>query len=275
MKTKRLFTLLSLALIAVVISLSGCKNRNQNNKTSNTIKQAYKTRIKKEVQSFIYPLPTSYQVIQMLKDIGISYIIGISNPPDRVNQYLSLKSKALALGIYGADLSYASIYNMRQDILNYLDVIKKLGDDLDLKSVYNENIFKRINDNIDNKDTLVNIMTNALFDSYNQLNKSDNGNLALLMVAGSWIEALYLTTHVSGNAYNNYKLVKIIFDQKESLTKLMNVLEEYKDNQDIGDLINILTPLQQKYNAIQGSMTEKQLQEISTEVEKVRKKLIE
>ena len=118
-------------------------------------------------------------------------------------------------------------------------------------------------------------MTNALFDSYNQLNKSDNGNLALLMVAGSWIEALYLTTHVSGNAYNNYKLVKIIFDQKESLTKLMNVLEEYKDNQDIGDLINILTPLQQKYNAIQGSMTEKQLQEISTEVEKVRKKLIE
>ncbi len=275
MKTKRLFYLFSLILVAVVISFSGCKNRNQNNKASNPMEQAHKTHIKKEVKSFIYPLPTSYEVIQMLKDIGISYIIGISNPPDRVNQYLSLKSKALALGVSGADLSYASIYNMRQDILNYLDAIKKLGEDLDLKSVYNENIFKRINNNIDNKDTLVNILTNALYDSYNQLNMSDNGNLALLMVTGSWVEALYLTTHVSDNAYNNYNLVKIIFDQKESLTKLMGVLEEYKDNQDISDLINILAPLQQQYNAIQGSMTEKQLQAISAEVEKIRNKLIE
>ncbi len=274
MKTRSFLTLLIPALLTIIISFTGCKNRKTQTNAVNTTEEVQKTRIKTEVKSFIYPLPTSYEVVQMLQDIGISYIIGISNPPENINQYLSLKSKALALGIYGADLGYASIYNMRQDIINYLDVIKKLGEDLDLKSVYNESLFKRISNNLDNKDTLVNILSGALFKSYNQLNTDGRGNLALLMVAGGWIEALYLTTHVSDNAFNNYKLVKIIFDQKKSLSKLMDVLEENKNNSDINGLIRILTPLQQKYDAIQGSMTEKQLRDISTEVENIRNKLL-
>ena len=234
-----------------------------------------KSKIQGHVKDFIYPLPTPLEVIQMLQDIGISYIIGISNYPENVNQYLSAKSKAVALGVYGTDLSYASIYNMQQDLFLYLETIKKLAQELDLQSVYNEDILSQIKNNIDKKDTLVNILSNSLFESYNSLNKNGKGDLALRMVAGGWIEALYLTTHVSENSYNNYKLVKIIFEQKSSLNKLFDVLNEKKDNPSIQELIDIFTPLKKTYDSIQGSLTEDQLKKIIMEVEKARNKLLQ
>ncbi len=262
--------------LSALLLTSSCKSRNTSQKpvSSTDLPLEKKQDLKKQVQEFLYPLPTSMEVVQMLQDIGISYIIGISNPVENVDKYMSSHSKAIALGVYGSDLSYASVYNMQQDVISYLDAIKKLASELYLQDVYNESIINRINNNLNNKDSLVNILTNVLFDSYNKLNQNGKGDIALLMVTGGWIEALYLTTHVSANSYDNYELVKIIADQKTSLDKLMDVLNERKDVPVIQDLINTLQPLKKLYDEAGDSMTEKQLKDISTEVEKIRNKLL-
>ena len=276
MKTKFFYPLVSIILFATLI-VSGCKNKGGGQKGSSAGQVApleNKQEIKKQVQEFLYPLPTSMEVVQMLQDIGIPYIIGISNSIDNVNKYMSSGSKAIALGVYGADLSYASVYNMQQDVISYLDVIRKLAGELYLQDVYNEKIIERINSNLNNKDSLVNILTNVLFESYNKLNQNGKGDIALDMVTGGWVEALYLTTHVTANSYNNYDLVKIIADQKKSLDKLMDVLNERKDDPSIHNLITTLEPLQKLYAAAGSSMTEKQLKGISAEIEKIRNKIL-
>ncbi len=275
MKKKMLY-MGAFVVFSAVLLTSGCKNRSSNNNSvsSENLPVEKKQEIKKQVKDFLYPLPTSMEVVQMLQDIGISYIIGISNPVDNVDKYMSSHSKAIALGVYGSDLSYASVYNMQQDVISYLDVIKKLASELYLQEVYNEKIITRINNNLNNKDSLVNILTNVLFDSYNKLNQNGKGDIALLMVAGGWVEALYLTTHVSANSYNNYELVKIIADQKKSLDKLMDVLNERKNDSVIHDLITTLQPLKKLYDEAGDSMTEQQLKDISAEVEKIRNKLL-
>ena len=43
-----------------------------------------------------------------------------------MNQYATDFSKALNLGIYGADLGYVSMYNKTQDAISYLAVIASL-----------------------------------------------------------------------------------------------------------------------------------------------------
>jgi len=276
MRKKIFYPVAFLALSAALIT-GGCKNRENANKNigaEEITPLENKQEIKKQVKEFLYPLPTTLEVVQMLQDIGISYIIGISNPTENVNKYMSSRSKAMALGVYGADLSYASVYNMQQDVISYLDVIRKLAGDLYLQDVYNEKIVERINNNLNNKDSLVNILTNVLFESYNKLNRNGKGDIALMMVTGGWVEALYLTTHVSANSYDNYELVKIIAGQKESLDKLMDVLNERKDDPAILDLIETLQPLQDLYNKAGDSMTEKQLHAISVETEKIRNKLL-
>ncbi len=275
MKKQMLYYGTFLVLSALLVT-TGCKSKKNAGEavSSGNLPIENKQEIRKQVQEFLYPLPTSMEVVQMLQDIGISYIIGISNPIENVDKYMSSGSKAIALGVYGSDLSYASVYNMQQDVISYLDVIKKLASELYLQDVYNEKIIKRINNNLNNKDSLVNILTNVLFESYNKLNQNGKGDIALMMVTGGWIEALYLTTHVSANSYDNYELVKIIADQKKSLDKLLDVLNERKGDASMDNLINTLQPLKKLYDEAGDSMTEKQLNAISAEVEKIRNKLL-
>jgi len=275
---KRSFFTVSLIILSLIWLVgTSCKNRQTSTSRedeSENIPIENKQELKKQVQEFLYPLPTTVEVVQMLQDIGISYIIGISNPTENADKYMSSRSKAIALGVYGADLSYASVYNMQQDVISYLDVIRKLAGELYLQDVYNEKIVERINNNLNNKDSLVNILTNVLFESYNKLNQNGKGDIALMMVTGGWVEALYLTTHVSANSYDNYELVKIIAGQKESLDKLMDVLNERKDDPAIAELIRTLQPLKALYDEAGDSLTEDQLHKISAEVEKVRNKLL-
>lgn len=269
------FSLPVILILSASFLFTGCK-QGQTSRTTEKISGEnldVKESIQKQVEDFIYPLPTSYEVVQMLKDIGIPYIIGISNPPENAPRYLTAKSQAYNIGVYSADLSYASVYNMQQDVMLFLETVKKLGDELGLASVYNENLFDRIEANLNNKDTLVNLLSGALFDSYNQLNQNGKGTLSHLMVAGGWIEAFYLTTHVSATSYNNFELVKIIFEQKKSLEKLLDVLNQNKNDSDIAELLEWLQPLKAQFDTVEGSMTEEQINKVTKLVEDLRTKL--
>jgi len=113
---------------------------------------------------------------------------------------------------------------MTQETMLYLEAITQLGNDLGISSIYNEELLKAIEDNVNNKDTLVEIITTTIYDTYDFLNQNSKGDLALLMVSGGWVEALYLTTNVSANIGNNPEIVKIIYGQKPSLEKLLVIL---------------------------------------------------
>ena len=69
----------------------------------------------RELEEAVYPLPTSAEVIKMLTELELGYMIGISNPVENISRYSTSGRKAINMGIYGADVSYATLYNMNQD----------------------------------------------------------------------------------------------------------------------------------------------------------------
>jgi len=106
------------------------------------------------------------------------------------------------------------------------------------------------------------------------LNRNGKASLSLLVIGGSWIEGLFLTTHVSANVYHNYEIVKIIHEQKEPLEQLINLLEEYQAEQIIQEFIDDLTPLKEIYDSIGDTLTEEQVNDISSAVETLREEII-
>ena len=262
-----------LTIILITLIFAGaCKNKAE--RETKFFKPIVKEAIKKEVEEIVYPLPTSFEVTNMLNDIGIAYIIGISNPAENADRYFTEKSKAFNLGIYGADLCYASTYHMKQDVLLFLEASKKLTDDLGISAIYNEELVKKVEENIDNKDEWVDIITNSFYEVYEYLQKDDRSNLSLMIVSGSWIEALYLTTHVSSSVYHNYQIVKIIHEQKSSLDKLINILQEYKDDKDISELLQDLGPIKKVYDSIDESLNQQQVEAIILAIESIRDKIV-
>ncbi|UCG26672.1 MAG: hypothetical protein JSV24_06735 [Bacteroidales bacterium] len=268
----------SLCLIVILfLALGGCKSspsKEETAKNKNLFEPLVKDAIEEEVEEFISPLPSSFEVTEMLNDIGISYILGISNSVDNVDRYFTERSKALNLGVYSADLSYASTYQMKQEVMLILEAAKKLTDDLEISTTFNETLVEEIEKNLDNKDALVDIITDSFNDTYNFLNKNDKGGLSLLIVAGSWVEALFLTTHVSANVYHNYEIVKIIYDQKVSLEKLISLMEGFNEDPYLKDFLEEIAPLREIYDTIDETLTEDQVNQISATVEALREKII-
>lgn len=268
---------LVLVLMAIILVFPACKmGRKSSGNDSAASGELDKARVEKDVREFVYPLPTSFEVTEMLNRIGAAYILTLTNPVANVEKYLTEKSKAINLGIYGADLSYASTYNQKQEVISFMDVSKKLIDALNISGAISPDIVEQVEANQDDKDKLVEIITNSFYDTYEYLNRSDRGSVSMLVLAGSWVEALYISTHISQDTYNNKEMVKIVMEQKTSLNKLVSLMEVVKDNAAVAETLSLLANIHAIYNSIEeGAISKDQMDSIVKEINVVRTKMVE
>jgi hypothetical protein len=277
--------LLSQPLIAIVVSValvfSACqsgqkKDSNKDDNKSATSQKIEKEEIEEDVRDFVYPLPTSFEVTEMLNRIGASYILTLSNSPDNVDKYLIETKQALNLGVYGADLSYGSTYNQKQQIITYMEASRKLIDALNISGALSSDIVEKIEQNQDDKDKLVKIITNTFYDTYEYLNVNNRGSVSMLVLAGSWVEALYITTNISEDTYQNKEMVRIVMEQKSSLNKLLGLMRNYKSDTAVQGVLEQMEPLSEVYNMIENNaISEKQMNIIIAEVTKIRNSFVE
>lgn len=270
-------TFWAIITMAVLFSFSSCKQAPKDDKGEKQEKseQMSKKDIREDVEEVVYPIPTSIEITEKLNKTGASFIIGISNDAENVDQYVTEDKQALNLGVYSADLSYASTYNMKQYTMNYMDVNRKLVRELGITGAFTSDFYDKVKENFDNKDKLVELISNSFYDTYEHMHDKGNEELAMLVVAGSWIEAMYITTHISENTYHNKEIVKLIADQEKTLGKLLKVLKPFEENGAINKIINDLNPIKEIYDKKpEDGFTEKQVLSIQEKIASVRNDII-
>jgi hypothetical protein len=230
--------------------------------------------IENQIEANVYPLPTSAKVIKMLTELEVGYIIGITNPVENTKKYFSSTARATNLGIYGADLSYATLYNMQQEVINYMRAIRSLSNELNMSKIYNEDLYNRIKQNFDNRDELVKILTNSFNETYAYLADNDQQPLALLVVGGAWVEGMYLTTHVSEAAYQVAGISRVLLEQKKSFDLYIEITKAYTTDPSIGDFVKLLDPVKKVYEGIGTSLTEQNIKDITDAVVGVRELIV-
>ena len=255
-------------------SCNSCQNRTTV-KQREKIEQEQIDTLENQIKENVYPLPTSAQVIKMLTDLEVGYIIGISNPVENVKKYFIQTKRAINMGVYGADLSYATLYNMQHMVLNYLTAIKSLSTELNMSKIYNAALYDSIRMNVDNKDELVNILTNAFNDTYVYLADNDQQPLALLVVGGAWVEGMYLTTHVSEAAYQVAGISRVLLEQKKSFELFLEITQPYINDPSVGDFVKILDPIKKVYEGLGTSLTEQNIKDITEAITGVRAQIVQ
>ncbi len=274
LKSKLIHAIVALAIILPACQ-SGQKKSGQNDSATTTSPELNKEEIEKDVRELVYPLPTSFEVTEMLNRIGAGYILTLSNSPENVDKYLTEKKQALNLGVYGADLSYASTYNQKQETIHYMEASKKLVDELNISAALPSDIVEQVDQNQDNKDELVDIITNTFYDTYAYLNTNDRTSVSMLVLAGSWVEALYIATHISEDTYQNKEMVKIVMEQKSSLGKLMALMTTLQDDAQVNEVMQQLQPLHRVYGKVEANaISEQQMNIIISEVQKIRDEFV-
>jgi hypothetical protein len=211
-----------------------------------------------KAKKIFYSLPSPLETAMLLKSAGISYNEQILNDLNSVDKYSTKKSKAINLGIYTTDLSFASLFDQAQTSLKYMDVTKKLANDMGITDAVDEETMKRLEQNLNNRDIVMDIISETFLNSSSFLKENDQQDVAAMVLVGGWIEGLYLGTQMIGNSsVTGNKLVDRIAEQKLSFSIVERMLQDNKVNQkgqenlDIVELINELHRLKLAYEQIE------------------------
>jgi hypothetical protein len=272
---KKIFAGVMLPLLIISFTcLTSCKDKSTSKQQKKVEMEQVKT-IENQIEANVYPLPTSAAVIKMLTELEVGYIIGISNPVAKTKKYFSSTTRAINLGVYGADLSYASLYNIQQEVINYLNAIRTLSNELNMSKIYNEDLYDKIKQNFDNKDELVKILTSAFNETYSYLSENDQQPLALLVVGGAWVEGMYLTTHVSEAAYQVAGISRVLLEQKKSFELFLEITQPYANDPSVSDFVKLLDPVKKVYEGLGTSLTDQNIKDITKVITDVRDKIVQ
>lgn len=241
-------------VLGLMVGIVGCSNSDKKTDTSNVVdeEQAQKENLVKEVKKVMFSLPSPVETTLLLKQAGAGYDESLLNPTSNSTKYNTDKQKALNLGVYGADLSYASIFEQDQTIMQYMQVSKKLAIGLDLLAAIDQSIIDRLEANHDNRDSVIRIISETFLNSNSTLKEDNRPEMAALILAGGWVEALYLATQLTKDVVKDKDLIERIVEQKLSFSELTQLLGEYAEqNADIAEVIGQLQGISKTFNEIE------------------------
>jgi hypothetical protein len=271
---KKTISLLIIPIFLIsILGVTSCK-KSKAKKEQKKIELSQADTLKGQIEPHVYPLPTSAEVIKMLSDLEVGYIFGITNPVENTKKYFNSKSRAINMGVFGADLSYATLYNISQSVIDYLEAIRSLASELNMSKLYDQSLYDRIKLNIDNKDELVNILKDAFDKTYRYLVDNEQEPLALLVVGGAWVEGMYLTTHVSEAAYQVAGISKNLLEQKKSFEVYLEITKPFINDPLVGEFVKKLDPIKTVYEGLGTSLTEKNIMDITKAIEGIREQIV-
>ncbi len=192
------------------------------------------TNIESPVSETFFQVPSPGEMLTFIKMVGgkSSKNISFLNPADNQKNYNDSKSKALNFGIYSCDLSYCSIFEIGSEALKYFKSVKVMGDQIGVSTAIKPEILKRLEANIGTPDSLAVITDDIYFSSFETLEDSKQGPTLALVVAGGWIESLFIATQLSKYEANS-PVIERLADQKYTLENLIEFLKKHESDPNV------------------------------------------
>lgn len=225
-------------------------------------------------QNVFNTIPSRDVLLDLIKQANTEYNVQYLNNPDDVSKYFLESSRALNLGVYGADLNVASIYDQTQESMLFFKCVNVIAKTIGVSNSFDENMGDRMNANQSNRDSTLNIISQAFKSADNTLRKNGRPGTSSLLVAGAWVEGLYIACQTAKESKNE-AMIKEIFNQNESLSNLIELIEVSKVT---SEAEYILTDLQSVKKIIESKtdklFTVDALKELDTKITEIRTKII-
>lgn len=214
--------------LAVAVTLAGCGGDTTSQDQLNVDAAADSTKAERVAQTkkIFYTIPSPMETAALLKKAGAQYNSKILNDVKSVDKYTAASQQALNLGVYGADLSYASVFNHTQESMFYTACCRKLADHLGVTQAFNDSTLELMQSKSNDRDALLDIISETYWGVDAYLKENGRENISALMVAGGWIEGLYIATQVAVTN-DTPELRQRIAEQKHALGDLMGLLGSY------------------------------------------------
>jgi hypothetical protein len=282
----------------LAVGLASCGSSSSDKDKNAADFQAAEDSLKQQIEEVVYNIPSPSEIPYLLQATGAEFNESLVNSRTKVDQYASRTDKAaLNLGVYAADIGYLTSYDKTQEAIDYLNACKTLADNLGVIGSFDAEILQKFEANIGNKDSLTHLLDKTIKRTENFLKDDSRNKLSSLVVAGSFIEGLYISTGLIKTYPKNLlpednriqvltPLMRIILQQKKSVSELLKMLQTVEQTEPVTTLVADLTALEKAYASLnieeqiknnRGDLvlSDKNLEEVTKVVEKLRKNITE
>lgn len=242
-------TIISSSFAVLLLASCGEDKPDSNNKVDVNKDPVVIDRTEK-IENIFFNIPSPIETVSILKAAGATYEWNLPLDPKKLNDFNTNFSRAIAMGIYGADLNYASVYGQDNDMYMFLSCAEKLGKDLGLGQVFTKETTDRIEMNVDDKDSMQSIISETFWSMDSQLHEEGRENVSALIICGGWLEGVYLATQLAVLNPKNDAIKQRIAEQKYSIENLIKLLETYSTSEDLIEITFTMKELEALFQKI-------------------------
>jgi hypothetical protein len=266
MKNKNLFN--GILVAATAILMMSCGGSGDDELQNVVVGDTTATVTAPEQPAVEYAVPTPNELFEIIKIQGGEQRPGLVNTLDNRPNYVDLKSKSLNFGVYSADLAYMSCFGIGTEFLMYFKAIEEMGEELGISGAFDEELMERIENNEGDTDTLFAISNETYYDSYLYLEENGKGVELCLIMAGGYIESLYIICNLVDKFKEGDPIIEKIGDQKLVLENLLDFILQYSDDQMVSEVMDDLITLSDVFE------TSMEFEESGTSIDKTENKLV-
>ena len=264
MKTFKFISILT--TVAILLYITSCNSEQSNQVNNDTDTVEVDSLVMDEVMNdVVYQIPSPDELFALIKNSGCKFRDDLLNSEKAV--YESKGAQELNLGIFAADLAYLAAYEKFQPSLKYFAKVKSMSDQIGLSTAIGSDMYTRLESNITNSDSLLDITNNSYYNVVQKLEETGNGQTLALLLAGGWIESIYISVNLIDKFDANNATIQRIASQKITFNNLLLNLEKYKDQPDVAEQITKLEKIKQIFDQIQKEVIENNV--TSTDTTKV------
>ncbi len=198
-------------------------------------------------QNVFYFIPSPIETINLLKDAGAEYNGDILNNIDNFRSYSTDDKRALNLGVYGCDLSFAGVFEKAQESILYLKCVNNLSKSLGITDAFNENTNERLELNKDKKDSVLQIISESFWQADASLKESNRSKTSSLLVVGGWVEGVHIAGQVALTGGMNKDILMRFTEQKLSLDYLIQLVESTGIDAEAQYILEALRSIQKSF----------------------------
>ena len=245
---------LSIYILAILFSFACNTQKSKNVEPGEQTQSGNRPDDKKLVEKIFYNVPSPLEMAKMARDAGMIFNPELMNPIEKKQKYIDQTSQALNLGVYGADLSYSRIFDQVQRSVNYLSVIRELTESLQIPQNQGTFAIDRLEQHIDNRDSLLNIITEIYGDVDIYLKENNRSLIAVMIISGGWIEGNYLALQSMDIKNPDPKIQRRVAEQKLSLKSLIKLVEPHvRPEHQSSEILHKLQDLNKIYQEVKVS----------------------
>lgn len=223
-------------------------------------------------------IPSPFEVVDMLPKSELAYNKDLLNATENQSKYQTSTKLGLNYGVYVVDLIYISSNKQYSDVKKYFVTSRDLAQKLDAGESFNRIAGSRIEQNIDNKDSINHVMDAVYAETDNYLRSNARLLSATQILTGSWIESQYITLNLIKGVEKskaNEALFQKIYEQNIHCESLVKLLGEFEKEKDFKAIIDEMKDLSKLYKEIKSSDIDKALLEkISGKLNSIRTKMV-